>query len=76
MDKGIKDNESDYKCILWIFFVVMLLVIIVIIFSWIVMCCVLLLLLQDVISYICVIVVGDLIQLIYVEGKNEMVVLV
>ena len=58
-DKGIKDNESDYKRILWILSAVMLLVIIVIISSWIAMRRVLLLPLQP----------------IHAEGKNEMAVL-
>ncbi|MCV4656178.1 methyl-accepting chemotaxis protein II, partial [Escherichia coli] len=35
--KGIQDNESDYKRILWILSAVMLLVIAVIISSWIAM---------------------------------------
>ncbi|HGN8651791.1 TPA: methyl-accepting chemotaxis protein [Enterobacter cloacae] len=74
-DKGIKDNESDYKRILWILSAVMLLVIIVIISSWIAMRRVLLLPLQDVISHIRAIAAGDLTQPIHAEGKNEMAVL-
>ncbi|MBT1649159.1 methyl-accepting chemotaxis protein II, partial [Klebsiella pneumoniae] len=67
-DKGIKDNESDYKRILWILSAVMLLVIIVIISSWIATRRVLLLPLQDVISHIRAIAAGDLTQPIHAEG--------
>ena len=74
-DKGIKDNESDYKRILWILSAVMLLVIAVIISSWIAMRRVLLLPLEEVISHIRAIAAGDLTQPIQAEGKNEMAIL-
>ena len=74
-DKGIKDNESDYKRILWILSAVMLLVIAVIISSWIAMRRVLLLPLQDVIGHIRAIAAGDLTQPIQAQGKNEMAIL-
>lgn len=51
-DKGIKDNESDYKRILWILSTMIALVIATIISSWIAMRRVLLLPLQDVIDHI------------------------
>jgi Methyl-accepting chemotaxis protein len=72
---GIKDNESDYKRILWILSAVMILVIAVIISSWIAMRRVLLLPLQDVISHIRAIAAGDLTRPIQAEGKNEMAIL-
>ncbi|MCP6514016.1 methyl-accepting chemotaxis protein II, partial [Klebsiella pneumoniae] len=58
-DKGIKDNEREYKRILWILSAVMLLVIAVIISSWIAMRRVLLLPLEEVISHIRAIAAGD-----------------
>ncbi len=70
-DKGIKDNESDYKRILWILSAVMLLVIAVIISSWIAMRRVLLLPLEEVISHIRAIAAGDLTQPIQAEGKMK-----
>jgi methyl-accepting chemotaxis protein-1 (serine sensor receptor) len=74
-DKGIQDNESDYKRILWILSAVMLLVIVVIISSWIAMRRVLLLPLEEVINHIRAIAAGDLTQPIQAEGKNEMAIL-
>ena len=73
--KGIQDNESDYKRILWILSAVMLLVIAVIISSWIAMRRVLLLPLEEVINHIRAIAAGDLTQPIQAEGKNEMAIL-
>ena len=73
--KGIRDNESDYKRILWILSAVMLLVIAVIISSWIAMRRVLLLPLEEVINHIRAIAAGDLTQPIQAEGKNEMAIL-
>ncbi|HDR2508098.1 TPA: Tar ligand binding domain-containing protein [Enterobacter roggenkampii] len=74
-DKGIQDNESDYKRILWILSAVMLLVIVVIISSWIAMRRVLLLPLEEVINHIRAIAAGDLTQPIQADGKNEMAIL-
>ena len=74
-DKGIQDNESDYKRILWILSAVMLLVIVVIISSWVAMRRVLLLPLEEVINHIRAIAAGDLTQPIQAEGKNEMAIL-
>jgi len=74
-DRGIKDNESDYKRILWILSGMMLLVIAVIISSWVAMRRVLLLPLQDVIDHIRAIAAGDLTQSVDAAGKNEMAVL-
>jgi methyl-accepting chemotaxis protein-1 (serine sensor receptor) len=74
-DKGIQDNESDYKHILWILSAVMLLVVVVIITSWIAMRRVLLLPLEEVINHIRAIAAGDLTQPIQAEGKNEMAIL-
>ena len=74
-DKGIQDNESDYKHILWILSAVMLLVIVVIISSWIAMRRVLLLPLEEVINHIRAIAAGDLTQPIQADGKNEMAIL-
>ena len=71
-DKGIQDNESDYKRILWILSAVMLLVIIS---SWIAMRRVLLLPLEEVINHIRAIAAGDLTQPIQADGKNEMAIL-
>ena len=73
--KGIQDNESDYKRILWILSAVMLLVIAVIISSWIAMRRVLLLPLEEVINHIRAIAAGDLTQPIQADGKNEMAIL-
>ncbi|EMN0170483.1 Tar ligand binding domain-containing protein [Enterobacter kobei] len=73
-DKGIQDNESDYKRILWILSAVMLLVIVVIISSWIAMRRVLLPL-EEVINHIRAIAAGDLTQPIQADGKNEMAIL-
>lgn len=73
-DKGIQDNESDYKRILWILSAVMLLVIVVIISSWIAMRRVLLLPLEEVINHIRAIAAGDLTQPIQADGKNEMAI--
>ena len=70
-DRGIKDNENDYKRILWILSAV----IAVIVSSWIAMRRVLLLPLQDVIGHIRAIAAGDLTQPIQAEGKNEMAIL-
>ena len=72
--KGIQDNESDYKRILWILSAVMILVIAVIISSWIAMR-LLLLPLEEVINHIRAIAAGDLTQPIQAEGKNEMAIL-
>ena len=69
--KGIRDNESDYKRILWILSAVMLLVIAVIISSWIAMRRVLLLPLEEVINHIRAIAAGDLTQPIQAEGKMK-----
>jgi methyl-accepting chemotaxis protein-1 (serine sensor receptor) len=74
-DKGIKNNESNYKRILWILSTMMALVIATIISSWIAMRRVLLLPLQDVINHIRAIAAGDLTQPIDAAGKNEMAVL-
>ncbi|MDO2449912.1 HAMP domain-containing protein [Enterobacter sp. AD2-3] len=74
-DKGIQDNESDYKRILWILSAVMLLVIVVIISSWIAMRRVLLLPLEEVINHIRAIAAGDLTQPIQADGNNEMAIL-
>ncbi|EHN8923581.1 Tar ligand binding domain-containing protein [Enterobacter asburiae] len=74
-DKGIQDNESDYKHILWILSAVMLLVIVVIISSWVAMRRVLLLPLEEVINHIRAIAAGDLTQSIQADGKNEMAIL-
>ncbi|MCM7772815.1 methyl-accepting chemotaxis protein [Enterobacter asburiae] len=74
-DKGIQDNESDYKHILWILSAVMLLVIVVIISSWVAMRRVLLLPLEEVINHIRAIAAGDLTQPIQADGKNEMAIL-
>jgi len=74
-DKGIEDNESDYKRILWILSGMMLLVIAVIVSSWIAMRRVLLLPLQEVIDHIRAIAAGDLTQPVDVQGKNEMAML-
>lgn len=74
-DKGIQDNESDYKRIMWILSAVMLLVIVVIISSWIAMRRVLLLPLEEVINHIRAIAAGDLTQPIQADGKNEMAIL-
>ncbi|MCK7259927.1 methyl-accepting chemotaxis protein [Enterobacter asburiae] len=74
-DKGIQDNESDYKRILWILSAVMLLVIVVIISSWIAMRRVLLLPLEEVINHIRSIAAGDLTQPIQADGNNEMAIL-
>ena len=70
-DKGIQDNESDYKRILWILSAVMLLVIVVIISSWIAMRRVLLLPLEEVINHIRAIAAGDLTQPIQADGKMK-----
>lgn len=74
-DKGIKDNESDYKRILWILSAVMLAVMAIIISSWVAMRRVLLLPLHDVIGHIRAIAAGDLTQPIEASGKNEMALL-
>lgn len=74
-DKGIKDNESGYKRILWILSAVMLMVVGVIIASWIAMRRVLLLPLQEVINHIRAIAAGDLTQPVEASGKNEMALL-
>ena len=74
-DKGIQDNESDYKRILWILTAVMLLVIVVIISSWVAMRRVLLLPLEEVINHIRAIAAGDLTQPIQADGNNEMAIL-
>lgn len=73
-DKGIQDNESDYKRILWILSAVMLLVIVVIISSWVAMRRVLLLPLEEVINHIRAIAAGDLTQPIQADGNNEMAI--
>ena len=70
--KGIRDNESDYKRILWILSAVMLLVIAVIISSWIAMRRVLLLPLEEVINHIRAIAAGDLTQAILARNVQEM----
>ncbi len=73
--KGVKDNESDYKRILWILSTIMLVVIAVIITSWIAMRRVLLQPLDEVLGHIRAIAAGDLTRPIAAEGKNEMALL-
>ncbi len=72
---GMKDNENDYKRILWVLSAIMIVVIAVIIASWVAMRRVLLLPLKDVIGHIRAIAAGDLTQPIEAQGKNEMAVL-
>ncbi|MDY1037702.1 methyl-accepting chemotaxis protein [Lelliottia sp. CFBP8978] len=74
-NRGIQDNESDYKRILWILSTIMVVVVGVIIASWIAMRRVLLQPLHEVISHIRAIAAGDLTQPIEAHGKNEMAVL-
>ncbi len=73
--RGVKDNESDYKRILWILSAIMLVVIAVIIISWIAMRRVLLQPLDEVLGHIRAIAAGDLTRSIAAEGKNEMALL-
>ncbi|MEX9253319.1 methyl-accepting chemotaxis protein [Pseudenterobacter timonensis] len=74
-DAGIRDNENDYRRILWILSAAMLVVIAVIIASWIAMRRVLLLPLHEVMEHIRAIARGDLTQPIETHGKNEMALL-
>ena len=72
---GVRDNENDYRRILWILSVIMLVVIAVIVASWVAMRRVLLLPLHDVMAHIRTIAAGDLTQPIDTQGKNEMALL-
>ena len=72
---GVKDNEKDYKRILWVLTAIMVVVIAVIVASWMAMRRVLLMPLHDVMGHIRTIAAGDLTQTIDAHGKNEMALL-